>query len=314
MGTPLFTIPGTTLPWWASSLAEDGQPCIIDDLVNDDYHNTRAMVSKTAMDKADKSGKKYRYWIDHAEEDEPGTEAAAELEKEKPALVEGDAFHCLVLEPLAFDRRFFVLPDNLGDMRSSKNRKYRDDMIAEQAPGGTKTILKHTQFQMINGMRDSAFSVPKLRAILEDGKPEVTAIWIDPDTGLPCKIRTDWLTERMRMALDLKSARDASKQWWKLEAARRRLFVQDAFYTRGLYENGIEADEFVFAVVEKEPPYDVGLYHLPEGARLAGENAYMRNLRDIRKWVEAGEYPSYTDGVEMIDIPPWAFAQDAMDK
>lgn len=307
---PIFEIPGHELPYWAMELLDvDGRRGFIADNVSaEDYHSTKALISKSTLDIADTSGAHYLYYLDP--ESCPGYDPDdAQEETVAEELIIGNAFHTLVLEPMAFSRRYVELPD-FGDMRSSTNRAVRDAWIRNDSGG--RTPLKRQHLRMINGMRDSLMREPYMRKLLDDGQPEVTAVCIDPHTGLPCKARTDWLS-RIRIGFDLKSAKDASRRWWRLEAGRRRLAVQSTFYPHVFQQAGVELEGFVFGVVEKTPPYAVGLYTLEEDDLLAGEQMYMRNLRDIRRWIESGRFPGYTDGkVESIRLP--AFSRDEAER
>ena len=304
----LFSIPGHELPYWASPLAS-GESFVLDSLPNEDYHSTKALISKSTLDIAARSGQHYLHSI--APERCPGyhedDEFAADPDENKEALIVGNAFHTLVLEPMAFSRRYVVMPP-MGDMRSSKNRDFRDAWIKNEAGG--RTPLKADSMRMIQRMRESLMRERFMKKLLDSGRPEVTVGAIDPHTGLPCKSRTDWLAD-IGIGFDLKSAIDGSKRAWRLEAGRRRLAVQATFYPHVFKLAGIELDQFVFGVVEKVAPYPVGLYSFDEIDLIAGEQLYMRNLRDIRRWIETDEFPGYTGGVvETITLPSFQ-RQDA---
>lgn len=298
-------IPGTRLPWWAEQKYEAGETSfVLENLANEDYHGAKGMVSKSNLDIAARSGAHYRHFLNPKLSPGyiPGTEVAPE-EPTEPMIV-GNAFHTLILEPLAFARRYVVMPD-FGDMRSSTRRATRDTWIAEEARG--KTPLTKAQDSMIRAMRESALRVPKLRAILDRGRAEVTASCICPHTGLPQRSRTDWVSDIMGLGFDLKSAVDASERYWRIEAGRRRLAVQDAMYTNVFGACGIPFSEFVFGVIEKEPPFAVGLYTLSDEDRACGEQLYLRGLRNIQRWVEADDFPGYTpEGVRTITLPKYA--------
>ena len=290
----LLLPPGHDLPEWANPL-EYGRSTVIERLPDTDYHGARALVSKSALDVFARSPAHYAYYLEAGLDDDEPTEA----------LVIGAAFHCLALEPDVFERRYVRSPD-FGDMRSSKNRALRDGWMAER-PG--MILLKNDQWQMIHGMRESLLQHKKIRRILENGRPEVTCAAIDPHTGLPRKCRFDWTSEIEGVGLDLKSAIDGRPDLWRLEAARRRYDVQDAYYTDTAKEADLDIDIMGFGVVEKTPPYVCGLYTLDPTARLAGEQRYMRELAGIAECCESGEFPGYAGGdVAELVFPGWAVA------
>jgi len=295
----LLEIPGAPLPYWGEDLRTD-PGFLLDELDNDEYHAAAGVLSRSAVQLAMRSMLQLRHAIDTQARIERG-EAPPKTDEEREALVTGSAFHCFTLEPMAYGQRYVELPD-LGDMRSAKKRAFRDDWLREHALG--RQALKPRQVAQVRAMRESALRIPKIRALLENGQPEVTALARDPGTGLPRKARTDWLAERLHTLMDLKSARDASRDAWKREAGRRGYYIQDPWYRDVFRLAGCEIDEFLFVVVEKTPPYDVGLYTLGASSLYAGEQKYMHALRRIFEAVQSGRWPGYTDDkVEVLDVP-----------
>ena len=291
----LLLPPGHDLPSWAEAL-EYGRSVVLDGLDGDQYHGARALVSKSALDRFARSPQHYLYFLQNGYDN-----ATTDSE----ALVIGSALHCLVLEPMVFSRTYIELPD-FGKMQSSRNRALRDSWIAER-PG--VTALKPAWWRKIHDMRESLFRHRKIRRLLENGRPEVTAAAIDPHTGLPRKVRADWVCELDGLGLDLKSAIDASPDAWRRAAATRRYEVQDPYYVDTAKLAGLDMELMAFGVIEKEPPYACGLYTLDPTARLAGEQKYMRELAGIAECCETGVFPGYGGGdVTELSLPKWATA------
>ena len=289
----MMMLPGTVMPGWAEPL-EFGEFVVLNDLPNSQYHGTRALISKSGLDVAARSLAHYAHYL----ADQPLDDSDSE------ALLIGSALHSLVLEPMVFRREFCLLPD-FGDMRSSTNRKMRDTWLANEHPG--KKPLKADQWQMIHDMRESLFRNRRIRAILENGRPEVTCAAVCPHTGLPLKIRMDWESEIDGVALDLKSALDGSPKGWRRAAANMRYHVQDAYYTNVAQLCQRDVRELSFAVIEKEPPYVAGLYTLNVTARAAGELVYQSQLAEIAAACETGEFPGYGRGnVVELSLPKYA--------
>jgi hypothetical protein len=146
--------------------------------------------------------------------------------------------------------------------------------------------------------------VPRIRRVLENGRPELTVAALDPHTGLARKIRMDYASELDGIALDLKSARDGHPDFWKIEAGRRRYDVQDAYYTDTAQLAGLDINVMGFAVVEKEPPYVCGLYTMGATSRLSGELKYREALDGIAHCCETGRFPGYGGGNAVeIELP-----------
>lgn len=279
------------LPSWAAPFFPAPGRGVIHDLPEEQYHGTKALISKSALDIAARSLYHYRYSLDvHQDED-------------ADALRIGHAFHAATLEPDLLDSKVIVMPD-FGPMQSSKNRALRDAWIDEEAAG--KTWLKQHEFDHVIAMRDAVHRHPAARTVMRRGRAEVTAVWTDPETGLRCKSRADWLSSMDGVFVDLKSAIDASPGGFRRAAANNRYHVQDAFYSRAFEENNIHIANFVFVVVEKEPPHAVAVYQLDDTARLKGEELYMAELRALREAIDSDVWPGYGDSVQDLRLPGWA--------
>lgn len=288
----LLLIPGTSLPEWAEDLrAERG--FVVDDLPITDYHAATALLSNSLIQIARRSLFQLRYAIDQR------LEGADDGQDEKEWSIIGNALHCAILEPFAFESRYMRLPD-FGDMRSSTKRAYRDAWLAENLRG--RCGLTEPQWRMVHDMREAFFRNRKLRTLLEHGRPEVTAVARDPGTGLPRRARADWFNDRLGIALDLKTALDASKQAWKRAAGTRGYHIQDSWYRDVFRLAGCEIQEFAFVVIEKRPPYDLGCYTLEPDYLLAGEKIVQAQLVRIMRAAQRNEWPGYTDGVEMLSL------------
>lgn len=281
------------IPSWAAPFVGPGKPGrgIINGLPEDQYHGTRALISKSALDLFAVTPRHFHYSLDAPEE------------TETDAMRIGTAFHIAALEPDLFDKKVTELPD-FGPMQSSKNRAARDAWIEHEAAG--MTWLKQHEMDVVLAMAKSVREHPAARKLLRNGHSEVTAVWTDPHTGLPCKSRADFLSEMNGVFVDLKSAVSASPDAFKRAVGNCRYHVQDAMYSRAFEENGIHIEHFAFVVVEKTPPYAVGIYTLDDTAKLRGEELYMRELRQLRACIDEDRWPSYNnDRVADLSLPPW---------
>lgn len=285
----------STLPAWA-----DPWPgkAIIHDLPEELYHGTRSIISKSALDIFARTPLHYLHSLDA-----PPRVVTDEMKM-------GSAFHVRALEPDLFNRKVAVIPEDIAclAMQSSKNRALRDAWAMDEARG--KIILKPDQFLHVDGMASAVRRHPAARKLLASGNAEVSALWTDPETGLRCKSRADFICQMRGVYVDLKSAVSAAPDAFQRSAVNMRYHVQDAFYSRAIEENGTNIEHFVFIVVEREPPYAVACYQLDETAKLKGESLYMRELRDLRDCMEANYWPGYGDRVMDLSLPAYATRDD----
>lgn len=287
----------STLPAWAVPYMGRGKPGrgIIHGLPEDQYHGTKALISKSALDVFNVSPLHYLASLDAPLED-----------RDAAPLRVGAAYHCAVLEPDLFHAKVIRMPD-FGPMQSSTNRRVRDQWLACEAVG--KTYLKADEYAQVIAMRDVLLCSPEGRKLLvPGGQAEATALWTCPETGLRCKARADWLHVERGIFVDLKSALSASKAAFRRAAAEHRYHVQDAMYSRAFEENDAPIVDFVFLVQEKEPPYAYQAFRYNTEGRLRGEELYMRELRQLRHCIDTDHFPSYSHNGEVVelDLPPYA--------
>ncbi len=254
------------------------------------YQRELGVASKTACDQLERSPAHYRAWVD-------GIEG-----KPTAALKFGSALHMAVLEPERFRRTYAVEPD-FGDCRKPDNKRARDEWRAGHV--GAIPISADDEERIV-GMMASVMRHPAASRLILDGQSEVTLSWLDPISGLRCKSRADYWVKARRMAVDIKSTEDASVDGFARSVTRYRYYVQDAFYRMGFAACGEPIEFFAILAVEKEPPYAVAVYTLDEDAVAKGYAAARRDIERLRECLERDHWPSYSDGVETLSLPPWA--------
>jgi exodeoxyribonuclease VIII len=141
----------------------------------------------------------------------------------------------------------------------------------------------------------------------ENGRPEVTALWTDQDTGVNCRARFDWLRED-GLIVDLKTTRCAKPEAFEKLALEHRYHVQAAFYMEAYRRvTGNEPVGFAFVAVEKEPPYCACVYvSQPDFVQL-GRVEYLKNLNTYAECRNNDEWPGYPDiSLVPLSLPAWA--------
>lgn len=231
----------------------------------------------------------YRHWVDS--HDSPDT----------PALAFGRAYHCRVLEPDVFASTYAVPPD-FGDMRSSTNRAKRDEWRAEN-PG--VTMLSEQDMQTINAMYDALMSHRLAAGMMKSGRSEVTMRWVDEETGVRCKARTDWI-DPGRFTMDLKTTDDASPAGFARSIAKYGYHIQGAHYRDGTVQCGEPTPAFLILAQEKSAPYLPAVYCVTADAEVSGFEKRNKGLRIMRDCLASNEWPGYAGGINEIALPSWA--------
>lgn len=256
-------------------------------LSNNDYHAGPGL-SKSGLDRLARSPAHFRY---------------AERE-DLPQFVLGSAFHCAVLEPEQFRRRYAVSVD--ADRRTKAGKEAW--AAFEQSLEG-RTVLSAEQWDTVERMRDAVYANARYREILDlPGYVEASAYWTDPETGVLCKCRPDKVLGSAGLMLDLKSTTDASQHGFSYSAGKYRYWVQAPWYADGWrHASGEQIDMFLFLAVEKTPPFGVGLYELPKEAEIRGRMEYRRLLPVYARCMRDDVWPGYPAEIRGLEIPRYFF-------
>ena len=151
------------------------------------------------------------------------------------------------------------------------------------------------------------------------GHAEQSFVARDPETGVMCRARVDWMPDvpdnARVLAVDYKTCIDASPAGFATSMARYGYHQQGPFYSSVL--TWLELDhgqppKFVLVAQEKDPPYLVNVCSLKDRAVQWGL-VLNRKARGIyRDCAAAGEWPGYApgpDGITELDLPGWQVAR-----
>jgi hypothetical protein len=260
---------------------------------NTDYH-AHAAISKSHLDQVAKSP--LHYWARYLDPNRVVPEPT-------PAMAIGSAVHTHVLELDQWDARYVSAPDGID--RRTKAGKAEWEAFTTAATG--RTVLPKADADLVMRMAHSVFSHPAAAMLLAlPGKAETTHMWTDAATGLECKCRPDWLTDDGRLMVDLKTTEDASPRGFAKSIAQWRYHVQASWYLDGIEQaTGTRPEQFLFLCVEKKAPYAVAVYAADAEMIAAGAHTAARDLDVLATCKAANAWPSYSDQIEPISLPPW---------
>lgn len=286
------------------------------ELSNGEYHHGPG-ISKSGLDIFRRSPAHYIFQRRHPK---PPTQS----------MVVGDALHALILEPARFERDFCQARPENAPRRPTKaqvNAKNPSDETRasvafwaewDEKNKGKREISTTTNFEkgpvwgcsdwdMIHHMRDAVLSHKTASILLADGgKPEVSGYWVDQEYGKLCKLRMDWWGAGHNIIVDLKSTFNASYSEFARSVVDYFYHVQDAWYREGMWELKKPVYEFVFVVVEKEPPYGVGVYTLDKKAKELGARIARSDLRRFAKCHNEDKWPCYPEEPRDLFLPAYA--------
>ena len=260
---------------------------------NADYHRHSA-VSKSHLDQIAKSP--LHYWARYLDPNRVTPEPT-------PAMAIGSAVHTHVLELDQWDARYVTAPEGINRRTNAGKAEWEAFEVASTG----RTVLAKADAELVMRMGHAVFAHPAAAMLLAmPGKAETTHMWTDQATGLRCKCRPDWLTDDGSLIVDLKTTEDASPAGFRKSIANFRYFLQASWYLDGLEQaTGKRPDQFIFICVEKKPPFACAVYAADAEMIQIGAEAAARDLDVLATCRAAGAWPSYSDQIETISLPPW---------
>ncbi|MGK7518739.1 RecE family exodeoxyribonuclease [Salmonella enterica] len=265
------------------------QPGIYYDIPNEAYHAGPG-VSKSQLDDIADTPAIY-LWRKNAPVD---------TEKTK-TLDTGTAFHCRVLEPEEFSKRFIIAPE--FNRRTSAGKEEEKTFLEECARTG-RTVLTAEEGRKIELMYQSVMALPLGQWLVESaGYAESSVYWEDPETGILCRCRPDKIIPEFHWIMDVKTTADIQR--FRTAYYDYRYHVQDAFYSDGYRAQFGEIPTFVFLVASTTAEcgrYPVEIFMMGEDAKLAGQREYRRNLQTLAECLNNDEWPA----IKTLSLPRWA--------
>jgi hypothetical protein len=177
--------------------------------------------------------------------------------------------------------------------QNPNSKAYQDFVVAN--PG--REIVTPTDIEAAKRIAQAVRDNPEARRRLgQMWRTELTMVWLDPDTGVLCKCRHDWITDPRNEHLvtlgELKTCRSAEEGAFNRQAADMEYYGQAAHYLAGFrahYDNSSPrrrriTTESVCLAVENGGCHDSTVFtwndeHLEAGAKLNAER-----LQQLLEW------------------------------
>ena len=199
-------------------------------------------ISRSELFKISESPEKFKYYKEHPEDP-------------TPALLFGQLFHAMALQPETVWEQFAVCPN--VDRRTKAGK----EAFAEfQQESEGKTVVTVDMVEQATAMCEALKQNEFVTKLLK-GEKEKAFFWVDEMTGEECKCRADCLSEvgDNLIIIDLKSADCAETEAFVKSAVKYGYDFQSAMYSEGVKINTGRNPLFVFIVVEKKPPYAINI-------------------------------------------------------
>ena len=253
--------------------------------LQDRHYRAAPGISQSGLAKLSRSPMHLRYYLDNPTDP---TEA----------MIVGSGLDCTIFEPAEFDKLFAV--DRTGKTRNSNAWKEWRDSV------GARTILREKQWQWIESMRDALYGHPVVGTLLQEGIPQASLFWVDEETGVLCKGRTDfWCNPAHSLVVDLKKTTNVAAHKLQRSTHDYGYARQAAMYLDGLKSCGEPADFFAFVFIEEEPPHAIAVTLLETEWIDHARRQYRQELLVYRHCVEMGEWPGPDPEPFTLHLPGW---------
>ena len=219
---------------------------------------------------------------------------------DKPAYALGRATHTAILEPDLFDSQYAIFD---GRRAGKKWEEFK-------AAHFDRDIIKPAEYDLVQRMAEAVHAHPVAHVHLLGGVAEQTMVWKDPPTGLKCKGRADYITDRI---VDLKTARAVDP--WNFNGAIGKYLYhgQLAFYHHGAWAADYKIDMAPLIIaVQSSAPHDVAVYSLPPEVMQAGADLFRSLLDRLSDCLRTNEWPGCApDSVLDVSLPSWAAGMES---
>lgn len=199
-------------------------------------------ISRSELARMSESPEKFKYYREHPE---PPT----------PALIFGQLFHAMVLQPETVKDEFAIAP--IVDKRTKEGKA---EFAAFEESSIGKTVITAEMFEQAEQMAKALYQNEYAQKLLR-GEKERPFFWVDDLTGEECKCRTDCLTELadQLIIVDLKTTDNAETKALMKSAVKYQYDLQAGMYCEGVRATTGKEPIFVFMAIEKKPPYAVNI-------------------------------------------------------
>jgi hypothetical protein len=228
---------------------------------------------------------------------------------ESPALAFGSLTHVGKLEPELLMSHYVVIPEAQfirNTQRWAKTPGNRTGKSSGQ-PYATPKSAKHYKDQVeefmlghpgkqevsvdwwnnLQGMLEAMDRNKEAKRHFGAGRPEVTIVWIDRETGLFCKGRIDWVNDNEQTHADLKTFQDVDR----FNPYDLRYNMQAAMYQEGF--KAVTGWKYtpICVAVEKQTPFSVMAAPYSRDGLELGREDFRTALRKVAEATKKRRWP-----------------------
>ncbi len=287
----------------SAELKEQPRTGVFDDISDKEYHTNKSSYSSSLIKKM-ACPAEAKWYMDNPQ-------------PYKDHFAFGRAIHCWILEPEKFEAQFLT---GISAKRNSNDTRHewadwfsshgwassRDWIIRDKKPAATwnaefervtrKNIVTPDQIDEIKLMAESIKANNNARMLLDGGVAEQSVYATDPDTGLPLKVRPDYMNDYF--ISDLKSIQDVDDFTIDRAIANFGYDVSGAMYTHVTQLATSEYRPFCFIFISKAPPFMCRVIVLSDESARIGWDKYQELKKKLADCLASNEWPGYDDDLD----------------
>lgn len=231
----------------------------------------------------------------------------------------GQHIHTRLLEPERFAEWYVVMPDFATGLCDDKGKEYASpratnkykamvDEFVRANPG--KNIIDQDAWNICEGIAARVAEHASASQFIGGRvKTEVTVVWRDEATQLPCKARLDVVNLDYSCIVDFKSTEDARPHRFIQSLEKYGYHLQAGHYIAGALAAGLGAEHYAFVPVEKKDPFGVTMLELDPEALEYGKAEVARLLKLTKECIESNVWPCYDQEVGKATFSEWKWKQ-----
>ena len=250
----------------------------------------------------------FESWLNPARVVDAGKKASDAGSIAHSILLEGSADIVAVIDPMDHPA------EKTGAIPAGwTNKSIKTARDAAKAAGKIPVLLD--DMKSIENMVDSAWSYlesvkddePAIWELFQEGKgqSELTMCWQDGPTL--CRMRSDRISLDRKLIVDVKTTQRSAEpgSWGRTQLTGMGYYTSAAFYRRGVEALCQVSPDYVFLVIEQEPPYLCSLVGMDPKAFEIGGQKIETALAIWAQCVKSNRWPAYPTRVCYPELPAW---------
>lgn len=187
----------------------------------------------------------------------------------------------------------------------------------EALDAGLKVVLRK-EWDEAAAIAAAIWANPTAAGLLDGADYEVSGFWVDSEFGIWQRMRMDaaTLAYAMPTVVDLKTTASAAEEDFARSMAEYGYVRQEVHYREGwaaLLGCKPEDIDFVFVVVESEPPYLTATYRPHEQDTDRAWHQLRAARERFRDCSASGIWPGYSEEIETLELPRYKRQQQERD-